>query len=181
VRTLAVITIALSLLAAGACKRPRHINPAATIEEPGELASRVNLADPNAGSQILHGFYGVEAGSWRWSMKRFAVSLQPPLEAARRGARLEMKFAAPDAVWQKIGPLSVQASVAGTPLAPVRITHPGDQSLRVDVPPGVLGADPVIVEFTLDKSFRASENDARELGLIVSEIGFDSETPSPKR
>ena len=61
-RRLALLLCAAALLAAG-CKRRQHPNPAATIEEEGELASAIDVAEPKDATQLISGFYAVEGGA----------------------------------------------------------------------------------------------------------------------
>ena len=170
-RRIAILLCAATVLVSG-CKRRQHPNPAATIEEEGELSQSVNVADPRDGTQLLSGFHGVEGGSWRWSMKKFAVSLAPPGNAAQNGATLVLNFALPDAVAGKLLGLSITPSVAGQRIPPCRVTKAGEQACRFDVPAAALKAAAVVVEFELDKAAEPGAGDSRQLGLVVSRIGF---------
>jgi hypothetical protein len=170
-RRLALLLCAAALLDSG-CKRRQHPNPAATIEEESELANSISVADPKDAVQLLSGFYNVEDGAWRWSMKKFAVSLAPPADAARNGATLVLNFALPDAVAGKLLGVSVTPSVAGQRLQPCRVTKAGEQACQFDVPAAALKADAVVVEFELDKAVGPGDGDSRQLGLVVSRIGF---------
>lgn len=170
-RRIAVLLSAAALLGAG-CQRKHHANPAATIEEEGELATSISVADPKDATQLLSGFYNVEGDAWRWSMKQFAVSLAPPTGAAQNGATLVLNFALPDAVAGKLLGVSVTPTVAGRPVPPCHVTQPGEQTCQFAVPAAALKADAVVVEFTLDKAVEPGEGDSRQLGLVVSRIGF---------
>jgi len=171
-RFLAVGLCALVLLAPG-CKRKRHAIPAATIEEESELESVISVAEPTVASQILNGFHAVEGNAWRWSMRTFAVTLRPPDGSNRSGAQLELKYALPDAVADKMRGVSITASIDGTNLPPVKSEGQGSLTYRQTVPAAMLqGKDAVIVEFKLDKVLAPGTLDSRELGLVVSQIGL---------
>ncbi|HEY3440113.1 MAG TPA: hypothetical protein VGK29_05155 [Paludibaculum sp.] len=170
-RRIALLLCACALLTAG-CKRRHHPNPAATIEEEGELASAISVADPKDASQLLSGFHTVESDSWRWSMKKFAVSLAPPLGAPQKGATLVLNFALPDAVAAKLLGLSITPTVAGQRIAPCQVTKPGEQACQFDVPPNALKTGAVVVEFELSKAIEPGDGDSRQLGLVVARIGF---------
>lgn len=172
-RRIAVLVLLAGVLAAG-CKRKHHPNPSATIEEESELASTISVAEPRDASQLLSGFYGLEQNAWRWSMKKFAVSLAPPLNGAQRGATLELACSLPDVIAAKMLGVSVTPIVGGVRLAPVKVDKAGDQVLKFDVPAEPLKKDAVIVEFELDKAIGPETSDSRELGLVVSHIGFVS-------
>ena len=170
-RRLAVMLCAVALLGTG-CKQRLHPNPAATIEEEGELSNSISVAEPKDAAQLLSGFHTVEGGAWRWSMKKFAVSLAPPANAAQNGATLILNFALPDAVAAKLLGVSVTPTVAGQQIAPCKVTKAGEQACQFDVPAEALKNDAVVVEFELDKAVEPGSDDSRQLGLVVSRIGF---------
>lgn len=170
-RSLTLLLVAAALLVP-ACKRKHHPNPAATIEEEGELATSISVADPKDATQLLSGFHTVEGGAWRWSMKKFAVSLAPPADSSSKGATLVLNFALPDAVAGKLLGVSVTPIVAGQRIQPCKVTKTGEQDCRFDVPPAALKTQAVVVEFELDKAVEAGDGDSRQLGLVVSRIGF---------
>ena len=170
-RRIALLLCAAALLGSG-CKRRQHPNPAATIEEEGDLASAIDVSDPKDATQLISGFYAVEGGSWRWSMKKFVVSLVPPHNAAQNGAALVLDFALPDAIAGKLMGVSITPSVAGQRILPCKVTKAGGQACRFDVPAAALKDIAVVVEFELDKAVEPGTGDSRQLGLVVSRIGF---------
>jgi hypothetical protein len=171
VRSLAALALLLPL---GSCSRGPKSVPAPTVEESPEVASVVHTADPKTAAQLLRGFYDVEQNAWRWSARKFAVVLRPPANAAAAGALLELKFAIPDVVVQKLKSFSLSASVNGVPLAPAKFDSAGEKTYSQDVPSKALKGDAVIVEFELDKAVEAGVLDQRELGVVVSYIGFEA-------
>lgn len=154
-----------------ACQRYRRPNPSATIEEPAELASSISVANPRDESQLLNGFYAIEGNSWRWTGRKFAVSLQPPRGGAIQGAKLELDCAIADAIAKQLLPLTLRASVGGYPLPAQRLTAPGRQTVSFAVPGSALGGPAKLVEFEMDKTARQGD-ESRELGLIVVSVGF---------
>lgn len=173
IRGLVAASVLGAVLLAPGCKKKRHADPTATIEEESGLESSISVADPAASSQILHGFHAVEGNAWRWSMKTFAVSLSPPAVAAGSGAVLEMDFAMPEAVASRLKEVSIQATIDGKPLPAFRTATQGNQTYRQAVPAALLaGKEAVIVEFTLDKVLEPGMVDSRELGLVISRIGL---------
>jgi len=105
-------------------------------------------------------------------MKKFAVSLAPPANAAQNGATLELNFALPDAVAAKLLGVSITPIVAGQRVPPCKVTKPGEHLCKFEVPPAALKYAAVVVEFELDKAVEPGEGDSRQLGLVVSRIGF---------
>jgi len=100
------------------------------------------------------------------------VLLRPPRTAAANGAVLQLKFAIPDAVLTKMRGVSLSAYVNGTALAPETYTQSGQFVYSRDVPANLLTGDVARVDFSLDKTIPPSGADKRELGVVVTLIGF---------
>jgi len=165
----------ISLIAICSCKRsPEKTALKATTEEaPPPLATVVHTADPQTSAQLLDGFFDVEQNSWRWTKRKFAVNLRPPVDSARNGATLELKFVIPDPVIAGLKTLTLSASVAGVALAPQTYTASGGQVYSREVPGRALAAAAVKVEFTLDKALPPGPNEQRELGVVVNSIALE--------
>jgi hypothetical protein len=161
----------LALAPLAGCKKYRRPNPSATFEEPAELASMVSMGEPKDESQILGGFGQLESGAWRWTERKFSVSLGTPLPARVKGAKLEMKCAVADVIAQQLLPLTVSVKLNGRALEPKKLTAAGQQTVTFPVPKEALSEDAVVAEFELDKAARQG-NEAREFGLIVVSVGF---------
>jgi len=160
-------------LALAGCRSKQKVQVQATEEEAPSLASTVHVADPRISSQLISGFYGIEGDSWRWTAGKFTVLLRPPRTAAQKGAVLQLKFALPEPVIGKLKTVSLGATINGTALPPQTYTQSGEYTYSRDVPPNLLGGEAVKVEFALDKALPPSGSDQRELGLVVSAVGFD--------
>lgn len=154
------------------CERKYRPDPMATIEEPEDLKSSIAMGDPRDASQLLHGFYEAEAGSWRWSMRRFGVSLRPPAGAALQGASLRMTFTIPETAAAPLAGLEIGAAVSGVKLEPFRASGVGEQQYQALVPKEALAGEAVTVEFELSRAIEPGVLDGRELGIVVSSIGF---------
>ena len=166
--------LAAALSGIAGCRRKPTPKVAATIEDTqGELSTAVLVADPRAASQLLRGFYPVEAGGWRWTMRKFAVSLRSPA-AVTQAATLELKFAIPDMLMQSLKSMTLTAKVNGVALPKQTYTNPGDQLYTQTVPASALKGEALTVEFELDKAFGPSKQDQRELGLVVTSVGLES-------
>jgi hypothetical protein len=142
------------------------------IEDDGQLASIVNVADPRAAVQLVHGFHSLENDSWRWTMKSFTVALRPPAGSAQTGAHLELKFTIPAAIFDKLGPITVAAKVGAIELAPETYSQAGEATYARDIPASALGGDAVSLDFSVDKAIPPSDRDARELAIIVTTVGL---------
>jgi hypothetical protein len=167
----AAILVLLLALAPIACKRHRR-PPVQTVEEAPALASVVATADPHAVKQLVSGFYGVDQNSWRWTAGRFSVLLRPPRTAATNGAILQLKLAIPDVALAKIKGVTLSAYVNGTALTPETYTQAGQFTYSRDVLSSLLGGDVARIDFSLDKTMPPTASDRRELGVVVSMIGF---------
>jgi hypothetical protein len=166
----AILIVTLAIAPAG-CKRHRRVT-VQTVEEAPALASVVAAADPHVASQFVSGFYGVEQNAWRWTAGRFSVLLRPPRTAAANGAVLQLKFAIPDVARSNMKAVSLSAYVNGMPLAPERYIQAGQFIYSREVPANLLAGDVARVDFSLDKTMPPSAADRRELGVVVSMVGF---------
>ena len=168
------ILVALIGLTVAGCRPPESV-PVETIEEEAEeLASMIYVADPRASLQLVKGFHGVEQNAWRWTAGQFAVTLRPPAGAADNGAVLHLKFSVPDPIIEKLQSITLSASAAEVALEPETYAKPGEYVYTREVSAAVLGGDAVTVDFSLDKSLKPGEVDQRELGVVVSSVGFEA-------
>lgn len=157
----------LALVGSEGCRRKKNVK----VREDG-LASVVNVADPGDSAQLVRGFSNVEADAWRWTTSKFSVVLRPPAGAAQNGAKLQLVFTLHEAVVKKLGPVTVNATVNGTAVGPETFSTAGDYTYSHEVPASALGSDVVTAEFTTDKALAPTEQDKRELALIVKTIGL---------
>jgi hypothetical protein len=173
-RLIGLLAICCLLVFPVSCKKKRKREPVNTADAGGMLATMVNVADPAAAVQLVKGFYPVENDAWRWTSGSFSATLHPPKAAAQKGARLVLKFAIPDLVLAKLHSMTMTARVNGLDLPPEEYTQPGQHSYERDVPPSAMSGDAINVDFKLDKSLPPSATDQRELGVIVSAVGFEA-------
>jgi len=173
-RAIAYLCLVLTalLLVPAACKRSQP-RADATIEEAPLLQTMLQMGDPNAVPQLIRGFHDVEAGAWRWTMGKFAVTLSPPPNASESGAKLIVRLMAPEAVIKKLGSVKLSASVDGVALPEETYAKDGQYVYSQDVPAQALAKRVVTVEFTLDRFLPPGEADQRELGLVVTAVGFE--------
>ena len=166
-----VAVLTALLLAASACNYER-IPRQPTIEEAPRLASTVHMGDATAAAQLVSGFWDIEGGEWRWTQKQFAITLRPPVQAARRGAVLELHLTAPEPSIQALKSLTLTASVGGSTLAPETYRKAGEYIYRRDVDAKLISGDAVRIDFQLDKTIAPGATDLRELGLVVTSAGL---------
>ncbi len=164
----AVRSLAVALL----CLAPLAVVPSGCRKAP--LQSTVNMGDPRIAGQLVDGFYGVEAGAWRWTAKQFSVKLRTPDGAAQKGATLRFLLTVPPAVIEKNASVTLSASLEGQTLAPETYSAEGQFTYKRDVPPGVLGGSDTVVSFQLDKSMVPGGMDKRDLGVVATTIALVS-------
>ncbi len=169
-----LVSVLLCVVLVGGCKRAKKTRVEATDEAGPSLASVVNMADARASVQLLKGFHDVEGNAWRWTMGKFSVTLRPPLNAPQKGATLVVKMNIPEAIMGQVKSTTLTANVNGAAIASETYTKAGDYTYSKDVPASALGADAVTVEFALDKFLPPGAADQRELGVVVSSIGFEA-------
>ncbi len=172
-RFISVALVALLVTAVGCKRRPKKVEAEATEETVQALLTLVHVADQRASLQLLKGFHDIEQNAWRWTMQKFTVTLRPPAGASQRGTTLQVKLVIPDPVIAQLKTISLSANIEGTSLPGETYAKPGEYVYSRDVPATVLASDAVTVDFTLDKALRPSAADARELGIIISSIGFE--------
>jgi hypothetical protein len=156
------LTLLALLLVSGGCKR-RHR---------GDVASTIFAGDPYVAGHFTEGFYNTEANAWRWTNKEFAVTLNPPLHSAERGAQLVVHLAVPDPVIQHSPFVELSCSIGGLKLDPQVFAKAGSYTYARDVPPDKLQGREVRIDFAVDHAFQAAPPDTRRLGIIVSEVGL---------
>jgi hypothetical protein len=132
------------------------------------------MADPDSGVQLIRGFHQIEHNSWRWSERTFSVILKRPAGAESKGANVVAKLNVPEPVIQRLGPITLKASLQGRTLGITTWTRSDEYTFQAEIPSQAFAADHVIVEFTLDKYLPAGTADSRELGVIINSIGLES-------
>jgi hypothetical protein len=144
-------------------------------EDAPPAVSAIDVADPSAAAQLLTGFYDVEMNKWRWAQKKFSVALKPPSGSERNGAKLVLKMYLPPIQTQLLGVITLRAEVDGTPLESRTFTAPGAYTYSSAVPSEALQSNLVTADFALDKAVTTLKTDAREMGTVVTWVGFESQ------
>jgi hypothetical protein len=173
-RTMLGLMLAAGVALAPACRPRKTANVKMTDEGGGTLWSVVNVADPNASSQLVKGFYEVEQNSWRWTMSKFSVVLRSPLGSSRNGAKLFLEYVVPDPVLKKLKSVTLSARIGAIQLAPQTVSTSGERRYARDVPASAFADDSVTVEFSLDKWLPSGAVDQREWGVIVTSMGLEA-------
>jgi tRNA (mo5U34)-methyltransferase len=108
-------------------------------------------------TQLVEGWHVLENGAWRWTKRRFSLTVAP---GARR---LRLKVTVPENLEL---PLTLTARAGGATIATHTIARPGDWECAQLVPPGA----EVLVEFELDRALAPDSTDGRERAIVVRAI-----------
>jgi SAM-dependent methyltransferase len=119
------------------------------------LRSRTFTIEPL--TQLVDGWHTLENGAWRWTKRRFSLTVAPGAQ------RLNLQVTVPPNLEL---PLTLTAHAGGTLLANHTLTHPGEFDCVQTLPPGV----EVLVEFDVDRALPPDATDARERAIIVRAI-----------
>lgn len=137
------------------------------------MATMLNIADPRAEKQLIKGFFPAESGG-RWTTRTFSATLKPPPAAARKGAVLLLRFGIPDTSMQRLRNIQISATVGGIALAPEQYKTAGEFFYIRNVPASAFHGDTATVDFALDKALPPNETERRELGVVVTTVGFEA-------
>jgi hypothetical protein len=170
--------LAAGLLLLGGCHSKDRVH-VETDEGPPRMAAMITMADEKSSPQLLEGFYGLEDKSWRWTAGHFSVLLSTPPLASRDGAVLKVQLSIPKPLIDRVKTTTLTAEIAGTKLSPESYTQTGSFSFVRDVPAKLLQDDSVHVDFSLDRFLPSGTVDGRELGLVVTSVGFEPQKSTP--
>jgi 4-amino-4-deoxy-L-arabinose transferase-like glycosyltransferase len=115
----------------------------------------------------MSGVYDLEQNRWRWTHRSFSITFSQP------GDRLALHISIPLIIIEKLGAITMSATINSHPLGHETIRAAGDRVFERDVPPDWLHTGPNTFEFALDKSLPPTPQDARDLGIILldAELG----------
>lgn len=116
---------------------------------------------PEAPSQMISGLYDLENGAWRWMAGSAVVLLKSPSQPLPVEAIFNIPGPAPAR--------RVQLLLDGREIASQTFSGPGAYTLKS--PPQAPAGPTATVTLTIDRTFSVP-GDHRELGIIVSAIGF---------
>lgn len=131
------------------------------------ILAKSRLAGPPRGFRLRRGWHPLEDNAWRWSERIFSMELDT--SASLQPATLRFAFQLPEIVFARTPALNLAVRINGVPLASGIYSSPGKHQYVGSVPP--LDADTAIVEFELDHAIAPTDQDRRELGLIVDFSG----------
>jgi hypothetical protein len=104
------------------------------------------------------GFYILEKGGWRWTMRDFSLTFP----GSHPGASLTLHVNVPDVAIQKSGPITLSMRAGDHALAPETFSRAGDFTITRTLEPAWGNR----FDFHMDKTLPPTPSDARELGII---------------
>ena len=137
------------------------------------LAAEIQMADTQASSQLISGWYAIEKDGWRWTARDFAAVLRPPIGARKSGALLTFNFTIPEVIVARLKTVTLAASIGGTQLEPQTYRRAEESVYARDVPPRLLSGHSVRIDFTLDKALPPG-SDPREFGIIANRLRLEA-------
>lgn len=121
-----------------------------------------------ANVELVDGWHEVEGAGWRWTKRKF--SLRASFDSEAKPERITMRLYVPAELFNRLGPLTLSASVDGKPFQPLTLKKPGDHKFATrfrstrSVP---------LFTFEVDKFTAPTLADPRELGIVVSSVDVD--------
>uniref|UniRef100_Q01Y78 Methyltransferase type 12 n=1 Tax=Solibacter usitatus (strain Ellin6076) TaxID=234267 RepID=Q01Y78_SOLUE len=113
--------------------------------------------DATPATQLVDGWHVLESGAWRWTERRFSLSVAPGNQ------RVALKVTVPENL---APPLILTARVACDVIATHELPAPGDYECAQHIPPG----PEVLLEFELGHALPPDAKDGRERGILVRDI-----------
>lgn len=128
--------------------------------------SRLSLVQPSVTNQLV-GFHKAEASGWRWTERRFAMTLPMAELPPETQGHLILQLYVPQPVLSKLHDVTLSASVNGHILTAATYRRAGKQDFEAKFPASWLNPQANRFDFTLDKALPPSKSDVRELGIIL--------------
>jgi tRNA (mo5U34)-methyltransferase len=116
--------------------------------------------------KLIDGWHEPEQSGWRWTKREFSIGLP-----AGYRQRITMRLFIPPFVFERLGLLTLRASLGGVELRPTFFDRPGEHvyARPLEVPCGS-GSSDGVMHFHLDKALAAGNPDPRELGIIIASV-----------
>lgn len=170
---LALLLAATLVLGCGGSAPLEPVDSAPAAEPPALLLSVVHVADPRIVDQLAAGFHELTGGGWRWTRQRFAVELEPPPPVPFHRSSLELIFTVPEGTIAALGSVTVTAKLEGREIGSMTVSEPRENIVFTSkVSSKLLGTEPVLAEFSLDKAISPGGPDGRELGVVAISIAL---------
>ena len=140
----------------------------ARVVERHATLSYLPMNAPEAAEQIVSGIYALE-GSYRWTGRIAVVTLKAP----GRPRPLAATFT----IHERSAARQVRLLLDGREVAAQTYPGPGTYTLETAAPVAAAGGVGVVT-LEVDKTFTAPP-DSRELGVVLSGVGWQAEPPAP--
>jgi len=166
------IVTAVALLALAGCQSDVAVHPPEKRKTAflGEsLGSFVQMNQSDAQQYFVSGISALQAETWRWAGRQAVLRFRI---ASTENQRYVMKFAVPEVVLARNGPVRLDILINGTKLEELRYSKDGVYEIEKPVPPAMLKTDGEnLVTIEIDKPL-PSDGKGPELGFILVHAGF---------
>src|SRR5580704_5134761 len=132
------------------------------VTEHKPTLSDLPMSAPEAEQQIVSGVYQLENGQWRWMSQTAVIMLKPPAQPSP----LVVRFTIPDHAAAR------QVTVDLNNQRVASETYPGPGTYTLATPPLKPVGASATVTIAVDHAFSVP-GDHRQLGVILSEVGFN--------
>jgi hypothetical protein len=140
------------------------------VTEHKPTLSNLPMNAPEAEQQIVSGVYQLENSQWRWMSQTAAIMLKPPA----RPSPLVIHFTIPEHASAR----QLTVELNNQRVASER--YPGPGSYTLSTPPLKPDGPSATVIITVDHAFSVP-GDSRQLGVILSEVGFVGQVANLRR
>jgi tRNA (mo5U34)-methyltransferase len=126
--------------------------------------------DRLANVELLEGWHESEETGWRWTAREFSARVPANLATLARVMTMQL-FLAGESI-ERLGPITLSASVNGRDLPPAVYATAGLQTLVRTLDRDLAGRD-LLLRFRLSGALPPDESDTRERGIIVGSIAVE--------
>ncbi len=133
----------------------------------------ISMDDP-ALEQFAAGLYELQPAGWRWTKPEFSMTLDGP-DLPDAPATLSVSVFVPPQVIDKLGPITLAASVGGHAMQPETFGAQGQYTFVRKVPGDWLQHGPNRFDFRVDKHLGPSPEYPRELGIIATAASLETQ------
>jgi tRNA (mo5U34)-methyltransferase len=131
------------------------------------ILARSMLAAPASTFRLVRGWHELEHKAWRWTDRAFSMEVDSAMPL--QPATLRFVFTLPETVFANIPAVTLSVRCNGDPLPSAVYSTPGEHEYVASVPR--VGTGTALVEFELNHAIAPTDNDRRQLGLLVDFTG----------
>lgn len=139
----------------------------------GPLRRALSMDDPGL-EQFSTGLYELQPGGWRWTKPEFSLTLDGP-DLPDAPATLSVNVFVPPQVIDKLGPITLDASIGGHAVQPETYSQQGQYTFLRKVPGDWLQHGANRFDFHVDKHLGPGPDYPRELGIVATGASLETQ------